>query len=247
MPFRLSAVCLTILMGLTTIAGARQPGAKPARPRAVNPALLPIEDNPKLPRVLLIGDSISIGYTLPVRKLLAGRANVHRIPANGADTRTGVAKIDSWLGSDKQGNDKWDVIHFNWGLHDIKHSEAGNQVPLGQYRQNLEQLVERLERTGARLIWASTTPVPNAKLSPERRSADVLAYNAAAKKIMQDHHIAVDDLYIFALPQLTGIQIPANVHFTPEGSQALAERVAASLDAALTLGPPGKAAETSAK
>ena len=38
----------------------------------------PIQDNPALPRVLLIGDSISIGYTLPVRELLDGRANLHR-------------------------------------------------------------------------------------------------------------------------------------------------------------------------
>lgn len=242
MPLRISAVCLTIFMTLTSFAAAQQSAGKPARARAVNEALLPIEDDPKLPRVLLIGDSISIGYTLPVRKLLAGRANVHRIPANGGDTRTGVAKIDSWLG-----NGKWDVIHFNWGLHDIKHSEAGNQVPLPQYRKNLEQLVERLEQTGARLLWASTTPVPNANLTPERRNANVLGYNAAAKKIMQEHHIAIDDLYIFAEPQLGGIQIPANVHFTPEGSQALAERVAASIEAALTLGPPSKADSTSAK
>ncbi len=59
--------------------------------------------------MLLIGDSISIGYTMPVRKLLEGKANVHRIPTNGGPTKNGIANIDNWLGTKK-----WDVIHFNW-------------------------------------------------------------------------------------------------------------------------------------
>jgi acyl-CoA thioesterase-1 len=232
---------LLILISISAV-HAQQPAGKSPRKRAVNAALQPIEDNPKLPRVLLVGDSISIGYTLPVRELLAGRANVHRIPANGGDTKTGLAKIDAWLG-----DGHWDVIHFNWGLHDLKHVDGPNQVPLPEYRQNLEKLVERMQQTGARLIWASTTPVPDAQLSPARHNAEVLAYNAAAKKIMEAHHIAIDDLYTFAVSQLDALQIPANVHFTPAGSKALAQRVAASIEAALTLGPPGKAVSTSAK
>lgn len=61
-----------------------------------SPAFAPVVDQPGLPRVLLIGDSISIGYTVVVRKILAGKANVHRIPENGADTANGLQKIDSW-------------------------------------------------------------------------------------------------------------------------------------------------------
>lgn len=55
-----------------------------------NPAYREIKDAPGLPRVLLIGDSISIGYTEPVRMELAGKANVHRIPTNGSDRRAHV-------------------------------------------------------------------------------------------------------------------------------------------------------------
>src|SRR5262249_4795155 len=80
-----------------------------------DPAFAPVKDDPALPRVLLIGDSISIGYTVPARKLLQGKANVHRIPENGGPTSNGSAKLDKWLG-----DGKWDVIHFNWGLHDLK-------------------------------------------------------------------------------------------------------------------------------
>ena len=59
--------------------------------------------------MLLIGDSISIGYTLPVRKLMQGKANIHRPLTNCGPTTKGIAEIDKWLGKDK-----WDVIHFNW-------------------------------------------------------------------------------------------------------------------------------------
>ena len=40
-----------------------------------------VQDDPALPRVLLIGDSISHMYTASVRRLLKGKANVHRAPA----------------------------------------------------------------------------------------------------------------------------------------------------------------------
>ncbi|MHC4536349.1 MAG: alpha/beta hydrolase, partial [Planctomycetota bacterium] len=66
--------------------------SKPKQKR-VNPVFAPIEDDPSLPRILLIGDSISIGYTLPVRKLLACKANVHRVPTNARHTGIGLEKI----------------------------------------------------------------------------------------------------------------------------------------------------------
>ncbi len=93
---------------------------KQTQKRRVNPVLAPIKDKPGLPRVLLIGDSISMGYTLPVRRILDGKANVHRIPANGGPTTRGLASIDKWLG---EGN--WDLIHFNWGIHDLRHQPDG--------------------------------------------------------------------------------------------------------------------------
>jgi acyl-CoA thioesterase-1 len=195
-----------------------------------DPAFAPVSDDPRLPRVLLIGDSISIGYTLPVRSLLEGKANVHRIPENGGPTSNGIEKIDGWLG-----DGKWGVIHFNWGLHDIKLDTNGvHQVPADSYERNLRELVKRIKATGARLIWASTTPVPEGKLSPPRRPGDEVAFNAIALRVMKENGVAaVDDLYSFALARLPNIQQPANVHFTAEGSKALAEQVAASILRAL--------------
>lgn len=194
-----------------------------------DPALAPITDTPGLPRVLLIGDSISIGYTLPVRKLLQGKANLHRIPTNGGPTSNGIAHLKGWLGAGK-----WDVIHFNWGLHDLKiQPDGARQVPLPQYEQNLRELVATLKGTGAKLIWATTTPVPEGKVSPPRLPADVPAYNEAALRVMKEQGVAVNDLYAFVLPDLARLQRPVNVHFTPAGSEALAKKVAAEIEKAL--------------
>jgi acyl-CoA thioesterase-1 len=184
-----------------------------------------VPDAPGLPRVLLIGDSISMGYTLPVRELLAGKANVHRIPENGGPTTNGVAHLAQWLG-----DTKWDVIHFNFGLHDLKIMEGGKrQVPPEDYERNLRDIVAKLVQSGARVVWASTTPVPGGNLSPPRQTADVPAYNLVAKKVMDDNRIPTDDLYAFVLAREKELQLPENVHFTPEGYRALAERVAAAI------------------
>lgn len=184
-----------------------------------------IEDDPKLPRVLLIGDSISIGYTVPVRKLLAGKANVHRVPANGGTSGNGLFMIDGWLGKKP-----WDVIHFNFGLHDLKRMSDGRQQVLPDvYERYLRLIVERLKATGAKLIWATTTPVPEGKVSPARVPADVGVYNAIALRVMKENGIAIDDLYAFAAPRLAKIQEPVNVHFTLDGSVALAEQVVQSI------------------
>ena len=177
--------------------------------------------------MLLIGDSISIGYTVAVRQELKGKANLHRIPTNGGPTLRGLESIDTWLG-----NKKWDVIHFNWGLHDLRYSQGKKQVSLDQYEKNLQTLVKRLKKTQAKLIWCATTPVPEG-VSPPRKDEEVLEYNQAAQRVMDQHGIPTNDLYTFAKKRLKKIQRPKNVHFTPEGSKILARPVAKAILAAL--------------
>ncbi|MBI4893423.1 MAG: SGNH/GDSL hydrolase family protein [Acidobacteria bacterium] len=134
-------------------------------PAKKDPALAVVRETPGLKRVLLIGDSISMGYTPVVRERLRGRANVHRIGENGGPTSNGVAKVDAWLGTFE-----WDVIHFNFGLHDLKVMDDGKrQVELDQYEANLRKIAARLKETGAKVIFATTTPVPEGKVSPARR------------------------------------------------------------------------------
>lgn len=174
------------------------------------------------PRVLIIGDSISIGYTPYVQRMLAGTARVEHNAGNAFQTGNGVQRLKEWLG-----DGKWDVIHFNFGLHDIR-VDANNRLltPIDQYERNLRTIVSRLKATGAKLVWATTTPVPEGVLSPVRRTADALRYDAVARRVMQEAGVAINDLYALALPRSAELQLPLNVHFNEVGSEALAREVA---------------------
>jgi len=199
------------------------------QPKQPNPAFAPVQEVAGLPRVLLIGDSISIGYTLPARELLKGKANVLRIPTNAATTKVTLEHIEEWLG-----NSKWDVIHINCGLHDLKIMEDGkHQVSLEDYEKNLNLLMTRLKKTGAKVIFANTTPVPEGKVSPLRNPADVPKFNAVAARVMKQHGVKVNDLYAAMLPKTAELQLPVNVHFNDAGYKFLAERVATEISKAL--------------
>lgn len=201
-----------------------------------------------LSRVLLLGDSISIGYTPFVRELLGAEAVVVRPtlangqPENCAGTNKGVECIERWLAL--EGGD-WDVIHFNFGLHDLKRvqPESGRnsddpedprQAEPERYETQLGFISAALAASGARLVFATTTPVPEG-VHPHRDPEDVPRYNAIARRAVRAHVLAIDDLYEFALPRLQELQRPLDVHFGEAGSRALAEQVAASIRAALAL------------
>lgn len=189
-----------------------------------------------LPNVLLIGDSIMGGYYKAVAQQLAKEANVLRHPGNAGDTPNGLLHIDEWLG-----DTKWDVIHFNWGLHDLCYRSPeskvyGNRdkmhgkisVPIDQYEVNLENLVLRLEKTGAKLIWATTTKVPDGEVG--RIAGDEVKYNEVAARIMKKHSIPVDDLYAAsAALGSNGYSKPGDVHFSGSGNGTLAKQVAEAL------------------
>lgn len=199
----------------------------------------PEKVDPALPNVLLIGDSISIGYTADVRRLLEGKANVWRVPVNGGPTSRGVEFLDDWLAGRK-----WNVIHFNWGLHDLKYvgakgdaivdvtaEGARQQVPLPAYEKELAALTTRLKATGAHLIWAETTPVPPG--AKGRVQGDELKYNEAAARVVKDAGIPTNPLHARA-NEKPELQRRADVHFTEAGSKHLAEKVAEIIAASLS-------------
>ena len=202
--------------------------AKKAKP-AASPVTAPITDEPGLPRVLLIGDSISLGYTLPVRELLKGKANIHRIPANGGPTVNGLKNLKAWLGTGK-----WDVIHINFGIHDAKFMQPGQQqVPPPEYERNLREIVKQLQATGGKLIWATITPIPDGELTPPRSFDKVSTNNSLARKVMEETGVVINDLNAAITPHLVRLQNPKDVHFNKEGSEFLAKQVAAKIEAQL--------------
>ena len=234
--------------GLSTYAAtttAKPEAGSTAEKKKAKTEWVTMTPDPSLPNVLILGDSISIGYTPEVRKLLAGKANVFRpmrrdSPENCSGTTSGVQNIDRWLEGQK-----WAVIHFNWGLHDMKHvakdnpntasskAEDPTQATVEVYAKNMEAIVKKLQATGAKLIFATTTPVTPGTTNPLREPTSPGVYNAAALKVMKENNVAINDLYTFCLPQLDAIQLPKNVHFKPEGSTALAKEVVKKITEAL--------------
>ena len=189
-----------------------------------------------LPRVLIIGDSISIGYTPFVKQQLKDKANILHAPGNNESTARGLEHLDAWLGPKK-----WDVIHFNWGLHDLKWIDdkakitevgKGKQwVPVETYEKNLAELVQRLKKTGAKLIFCTTTPVPEGAMG--RVPGEEAKYNAAALRVMQAAGVTINDLCAFIQPQREKLGKPKDVHYTNAGSEALAGVVSKAIEAAL--------------
>jgi len=225
---------ITILTGLVSAQGKaidKQNAA--SADEASDPALVQVPEDPHLPRVLLIGDSISLGYTWEVRKLLAGKANVQRPNVNCWSTEYGLEHLNQWIGEKH-----WDVIHFNFGLHDLKYlddkgqyvaPDKGEQVaPIKEYQANLRKIVAILQRTGAKLIFATTTPVPRGATG--RVQGDEVRYNIAATEVMRESGIDIDDLWSVVNPELSTLQQPQNVHFTTEGYRVLGVAVASRIE-----------------
>src|SRR6478672_11150930 len=121
-PFLLTAIAL-----LTT--------NTPTRGQASAPAAV------ELPKVLLVGDSIRLGYAPGVVTRLSGKAVVVSPPENGGDSANVLSHLDEWVLRQKP-----DIVHLNCGLHDLKRSRANghHQVELDGYAENLRRIVARI-------------------------------------------------------------------------------------------------------
>ena len=180
-------------------------------------------------KVVLIGDSIRMGYQDTVTRELAGRAEVIKHDENGGNSDRVLARLDEWVIPHAPA-----VVHLNCGLHDIRKDLDSDvaAVPLDRYADNLRTILTRLgAETEAQIIWASTTPVNEVwhheNKGFDRFSADVDAYNATARTIVDNLGIAVDDL--FATITEAGrdnLLTTDGVHFSPEGSTLLGKAVA---------------------
>ncbi|HEY7157221.1 MAG TPA: GDSL-type esterase/lipase family protein [Gemmataceae bacterium] len=185
---------------------------------------------PKLPKVVLIGDSIRLGYAPLVTKRLAGQAVVVSPKANGGDSNNVLKHLDEWIIREKP-----DIVHFNCGLHDLKqaHKDKSYQVDRKDYEANLKQIVARLRKeTSATLVFASTTPIVDERHAKrganfDRRESDVRRYNETALAVMRQAGVAVDDLH--AIVERAGTEKMLGkdgTHYTAAGYERLADAVA---------------------
>ncbi|WP_243739334.1 SGNH/GDSL hydrolase family protein [Flavicella sediminum] len=179
--------------------------------------------------MLIIGDSISIGYTPFVKEALAAKAEVFHNVGNAQHTRNGLEKIDSWLG-DKE----WNIIQINWGLWDLCYRNPTKTGPKSRdkvngvltneidvYAANLEKLVTRIkEKSNAKIIFVTTTYVPNKE--PGRFYKDVAKYNAVAKEVMDKNAVIVNDIYEKSIPiHMQFGNGETDVHYSKEGYKEL--------------------------
>ena len=185
------------------------------------------------PKILIIGDSISIGYTPFVKERLANIAIVKHNPGNAQHTGTGLKQVEAWIG-----DANWDIIQFNWGLWDLcyRHPDSkkyGNRDKINgtvtytveEYTANLDALVSKIkEKSNAKLVFVTTSYVP--KEEAGRFEADAKRYNKAAIAIMKKHGVTVNHIY---KPSKTIHKKygkgPHDVHYTKEGYKELGEIV----------------------
>eukprot|EP01047_Picozoa_sp_COSAG01_P034527 COSAG01_NODE_2598_length_7399_cov_4.972740_2_plen_1464_part_00 len=204
-----------------------------------------------------------LGYGLYVQELLAANFSVQHsggwyLGGQAGDTSgtntSGNLKVDacdgcggamrclrSWLGPNVTtgGYLPWDVIAVNFGLHDLGGRGPRREVPLSNYSENLREIFEMMQPTGADIVWTSTTPVPANYPPGSRTEADVVRYNAAAAAVAAAYCVSVNDLHgtvVGACPpsypkdgNCSELQWPKGVHFVHAGRQLCAQSVASSI------------------
>jgi acyl-CoA thioesterase-1 len=193
-------------------------------------------NEPGLPHILVLGDSISGQYSTFLREKLLHRANV-RVGGTAYETQPDWASVVRREITEREAEigRPFDLIQFNWGLHALKWAQGTDYsmrfkegysrcVPLERYGAELEKLIVELKRTGRRLVWATTTPANNGS-QPD----DAVAYNAVARQIVQRHGLAVNDLHAFVVQHRLAQNEPQNCHFPRSSAEQLGHHVAATL------------------
>jgi len=184
-------------------------------------------------RVFLIGDSLRIGYCEHTAKMLEGRAEVLWPNENCRFSHFILAALCQWVWAiPNAGN--IDVVHWNCGQWDMAQFEGnGNPlVPVEEYEQNLRRIHEQIQRRfpKAQQIFALTTPVrEEVPLQAPRTTADVMRYNEAARRVMDELGVPVNDLFAVA-QAIPPEQYADAVHLTVEGYRVLARAVADKLN-----------------
>jgi lysophospholipase L1-like esterase len=189
-----------------------------------------------LPKVVLIGDSIRMGYAPLVAKGLDGKAIVVSPARNGEDSGNVLRNLDEWIIKEQP-----DVVHINAGLHDLKLKDGSYQVPLVEYEKNLKTILARIRKeTKAKIIFATTTPIlddlhAQRNASFDRLEADVQKYNAVAVSLMKQAGVPINDLHKLVESRGREKLIGGDgTHYTPEGYAVLAAAVTDNVVRSLT-------------
>lgn len=214
------------LLGIFTFGLVPAAIAQPAVPPAAHESIewcdiwISHADETNLPRVLLIGDSITRAYYPEVEKRLAGKAYVGRLSSSAFISDPALAQQIAMVLSQY----KFDIIHFNNGMHGWQHSEKEYDAAFPKFLATIKQYAPN-----AKLIWANTTTLkvsPNLPPDNQTQATDerIAARNEIALKYIKSAGIDVDDLnsLVKGHPEYHS----DNVHFNEAGIELQSARVA---------------------
>lgn len=184
-------------------------------------------------RVLLLGDSIRMGYDSMVKELLEGQAEV----LFDQEDNGRFAAYSLWQANQMfRIHGRFDVVHFNNGYWDMNIEAPMTQPihPLPEYLHFLRRILEEIRQNGATPVFATTTPI----LEPERipptlqataslhyDNAWVKTYNQGALALMEQEKVAVNDLYNLCLSHPLYHKCDDLLHLTQEGYACCAQQV----------------------
>ncbi|WP_054027843.1 SGNH/GDSL hydrolase family protein [Bacillus sp. FJAT-28004] len=172
-------------------------------------------------RVLLLGDSIRMGYEPLVREALHEKAEVVAPEENGRFAKHTLWGVNLWI----RDLGKPDIVHWNNGLWDLHHEAPMVEAltSLDEYLETLKRTAKELQRTGAKIIFATTTPVPAGATG--RSNAEIDLYNSAAIKLMESLGIEINDLNHIVKQDLALNICEDNLHLSERGNRSCAEKV----------------------
>lgn len=181
--------CLLFSAGLAAASGAAPDRVVPREASEWCNIWVSHADKSDLPRVLMIGDSISVGYFAEVERQLVGKAYVGRLSTSRCvGDPLLLAEVALVLGGTS-----FDVIHFNNGLHGV------GPVSEMEYAEFLPQLIEHIRRLAprARSVWASSTPcrVKGTADKFDPKNENVQERNRISAGVMAAQGIPINDLY----------------------------------------------------
>ena len=189
-------------------------------------------------RVLLIGDSICLGYRDIVKDLLGPECAVVFPQENACFASYTYRRLYEWNIQLNLRNN-FDLVYWNNGLWDADRIFGDeNQTSIEGYSRYLKRSRHRLKELSpkAKAIFALTTPVLEERQEKDfyRINSELQEYNAAAMEALETSVDGFDDLYTFAKENLQECYEDA-VHFDKKGNELLGRHVAETIRGYLEL------------
>lgn len=175
-------------------------------------------------RVLLIGDSISVGYRSAVHSRIKDRYYVSAISTSKAVDNPNFVKEIDFLAREEEF--EYEIVHFNNGLHGFHLSDA-------DYEKGYDAAVKSLRAAfpNARLMLALSTPIadPEDPSAYDEKNAVVLRRNRVVEKIAAKYGLEVNDLYSVADAHPECRNPHDGYHYRQQGYDFLADQIASVL------------------